>query len=60
MQTNSQGVPIVEEYVDFSDLSLEDRKEAVNLLFKELGVDIYRTNATKHGYFMLELRKGNS
>ena len=60
MQVNQQGNPIVEEYVDFSDLSLEDRKEAVNLLFKQLGVDIYRTTATKHGYFMLELRKANT
>ena len=60
MQVNQQGHLVVEEYVDFSDLSLEDRKEAVDLLFKELGIDIYRTNATKHGYFMLELRKANT
>ena len=56
MQVNQQGKPIEEEYVLFEDLTLEERKAAVSLLFKHLHLDIFRTNSTKHGNVELQLR----
>lgn len=53
---NQQSVPIVEEEISFSYLTLEERKEAVDLLFKYMHLEIIRTNSTKHGNFELQVR----
>lgn len=58
-QTNQMGDPVEEEvlfpayaYVEQSDLSA-----AVSLLCQRLGVEIVRTNATKHGTTELVIRE---
>ena len=55
MQVNQQGDPIQEDVVPFSFLTLEERKEAIELLFRHLKIEIVRTNANKYG-LVLELR----
>ena len=56
MQVNQQGNPVWEQTYAFSDLTLEDRKEAVDLLFKHLKLELVRTNATESGLLELQLR----
>ena len=56
MQVNQQGKPIEEEAISFSYLTLEERKVAVDLLFKHLNLDIVRTNKTKYGNFELKVQ----
>ena len=56
MHVNQQGQPIHEQEISFSMLTLEERKVAVDLLFKHLGLEIIRTNATKNGVFELQVR----
>jgi len=52
MQANQQGKPIEEESISFSFLTLEERKQAVDLLFKYLNLQVVRTNV---GYGTAEL-----
>lgn len=56
MQVNQLGVPIDEECISYSYLSKTERKEAIDMLFEHLKLDIVRTNATKTGAYELQLR----
>lgn len=49
MQVNQQDKPVETNAVSFADLTLEERKHAVNELFEYLNLYIVRTNATKSG-----------
>lgn len=56
MMVNQLGLPVWEQTYAFSDLTLEDRKEAVDLLFKHLKLELVRTNATEGRLLELQLR----
>lgn len=53
---NQAGKAVQEEFVFFSDLTLEERKYAVDQLFRQLGFDIIRTTAIDSGNTEIELR----
>jgi hypothetical protein len=63
MRVNQAGDPIEEEQVfayvgdDYKPRSDQDRNDAIALLCDHLKVEIWRTNATKHGDVQLVLRK---
>lgn len=63
MQVNQAGHPIEEEQLfvhmgySLSEITDQDRNDAIALLCQHLGVQIVHTNATKHGNFELVLRK---
>jgi len=54
---NQQGQAYEEQIVRFSDLTLEERKEAVDLLFEHLLIRIVRHNAGYGTGPQLELRQ---
>jgi len=64
MRVNQNGDRIEEEHlfahigqIPYGDVSDQDRDDAIALLCDHLGVDIIRTNATKHSRAELVLRK---
>jgi len=60
MQINQKGDPIKESPV-FTSWHRTDNPEeiaiSINLLMDHLGLEVWKTNATKHGEYGLELRK---
>lgn len=58
--TNQNGDP-VEEYLLFTSwgetATTEETHQAIALLAELLGIEFYRTNATKHGNVEVVLRK---
>lgn len=60
---NQRGEVIKEETLysdgvvhDWANITDQDRDQAIALLCEKLGVEIYRTNATKRGYTEVQLR----
>ena len=59
-QVNQRGDPVEETlmFPCWSDsATTKERDEAISLILEHLGMEIVRTNATKHGNVKLELRK---
>lgn len=60
MHVNQKGEPVVETelFKCWSDTATDtERDTAISLILEHLGLEIVRTNATKHGNTELELRK---
>lgn len=62
-RTNQRGEEVKEEILfsgglvcDWFEITPKDRDQAIALLCERLGVEIYRTNATKRGYTEVLLR----
>lgn len=55
--TNQRGAPVFETQVfDALDLNGLEAKQLVLLIADHLGLEVYRTNATKHGSTEVTLR----
>jgi len=60
MRVNPYGDEIVEELLTYGYyLKTEDVAEVLALLLDRLGLEAIRTNATKHGWTEIQLRKQN-
>lgn len=57
MRLNQIGAPVQEDYLCPDNFKPGELEEAVCLLVTHLGLDLVRTNATKHGNTELRLRK---
>lgn len=57
MMVNQRGEPVQEDYMLPGIFEPGELEQAVCLLVQHLGLDLVRTNATKHGNTELRLRR---
>lgn len=50
------GHPVIDEQLFTQDLSDAELRDVVSELLSHLNLDVWKTNRTKHGYTIIELR----